>query len=132
MSIRLLSLYLKLALSYLQVCPFFSRVTTPELTFTKEGKLISFGATFEVKTSWLFTLIDVSGNTLSATLLSVSLSEVLTSKRFDWSTAEFHVTSWVWELELLAFKGSDWSIAEYDDRDWISEPESFIFNGNSI
>ena len=101
------------------------------MTFTSEGKLVLFEATFEVKNSSFFRLIEASGNTLSAALMSGSLFELLAFKKCGWSTAEFDGTDWVWELESLTFNGSDWSIAEFDDRDWISEPESYTFNGNS-
>ena len=45
------------------------RVGRSELVFTNEGKLILFEETFEVKT-YFFRLIEVSDNTLSATLMS--------------------------------------------------------------
>ena len=65
------------------MCPFVSRVGKSELTFTNEGKLIFFEATFEVKTSSFLRLIEASGNTLSASLMSGLLFELLTSKKCD-------------------------------------------------
>ena len=85
------------------------------MTFTNEGKLISFETIFEVKTSAFFRLIETSGNTLSEALISGLLFELLTSKKFDWSTAKLDNTGWLWKLELLTFIDSEWSIAEFDD-----------------
>ena len=86
------------------MCSFVFRVGRSELTFTSEGKLVLFEATFEVKNSSFFRLIEASGNTLSAALMSDLLFERLTSKKCGWSTAEFDGTDWVSELESLTFK----------------------------
>ena len=50
------------------------------MTFKNNRKLILFEATFEVKTSSFFRLIEDSGNTLSAVLMSGLLFELLTIK----------------------------------------------------
>ena len=100
------------------------------MTFTNEWKLNLFETIFEVKSSF-FRLIEGSGNTLSAALMSGLLFELVTFKKCDWSTAKFDDTGWVWELESFTFNGSDLSIAELDYWDWISQHESFSFNGNS-
>ena len=100
------------------------------MTFTNEWKLNLFETIFEVKSSF-FRLIEGSGNTLSAALMSGLLFELLTSKKCDWSTAKFDDTGWIWELESFTFNGSDLSIAEFDYWDWISQHESVSFNGNS-
>ena len=60
---------------------FVFRVGRSELTFENEGKLISFEATFGVKTSSFFRLIEASGNTLSAALMSGFLFELLRFKK---------------------------------------------------
>ena len=65
------------------MCLFVSRVGKSELTFANEGKLILFEATLEVKTSSFLRLIEASGNTLSAALMSGLLFELLTSKKCD-------------------------------------------------
>ena len=86
---------------YLQVYSFAPRKGTSELTFTNEGKLILLEEPFEVKTSSFFKLIEASGNTLSAALMSGLVFELLTSIKCDWSTAECDGTGWVWELDYL-------------------------------
>ena len=50
------------------------------MTFKNNRKLILFEATFEIKTSSFFRLIEDSGNTLSAVLMSGLLFELLTIK----------------------------------------------------
>ena len=59
------------------MCSFVFRVGRSESTFKKEGKPISFEAAFGIKTSSLFRLIEASGNTLSAALISGLLFELL-------------------------------------------------------
>ena len=59
---------------------FISRVGKSELTFTDEGELVLFEATFEARTSSFFRLIEASGNTLSPALMSGLLVELLTFK----------------------------------------------------
>ena len=62
------------------MCSFVFRLGRSELTFKNEGKLILFEATFEVKTSSFFRLIEAYGNTLSAALMSGLLFGLLTFK----------------------------------------------------
>ena len=63
------------------MCSFVSRVGSSELAYRNEGKLILFEATFKVKTSIFFGIIEASGNTLSAALMSGLLLELLRSKK---------------------------------------------------
>ena len=65
---------------YLWVCSFVFRVLRSELTFKNEGKIILFKATFEVKTSSFFRLIEPPGNTILAALMSGLLFELLIFK----------------------------------------------------
>ena len=69
-------------MSYLSVCSFVFRVGRPELIFTNEGKRILFEATFGVKTTSFFRLIEASGNTLSEALMSGLLFELVASKKY--------------------------------------------------
>ena len=82
-------------------------MSTSESTHRNERRVILLDATFEDKTSSYCRLIEASGYTVSAALISGLPFEILTSKKCDWPAAELDDTGLIWESESITFNGSN-------------------------